>query len=150
MNLTSTVMKPEKEIATVYTCDGDDISPSLEWSELPSGTESLSLICDDPDAPVGTWVHWVMYNILADQPGLSDNVPTDPELKGGIMQGVNDFGRTGYGGPCPPGGTHRYFFKLYALDTTIKAQKNMNKQQLLEAMEGHILDKGELMVTYSR
>jgi len=136
---------PEK-----YTCDGDNVSPPLEWSGLPAGTTSLALICDDPDAPMGTWVHWVVFNIPPETDGLPENVPPERELKQGGLQGINDFRKIGYGGPCPPGGTHRYFFKLYALDCRLDLPAGITKAQLMAAMEGHILDQAVLMGRYSR
>jgi len=136
---------PEK-----YTCDGDNVSPPLEWSGLPAGTTSLALICDDPDAPMGTWVHWVVFNIPPETDGLPENVPPERELKQGGLQGINDFRKIGYGGPCPLGGTHRYFFKLYALDCRLDLPAGITKAQLMAAMEGHILDQAVLMGRYSR
>ncbi|MCD6192813.1 MAG: YbhB/YbcL family Raf kinase inhibitor-like protein [Candidatus Aminicenantes bacterium] len=136
---------PEK-----YTCDGDNVSPPLEWSGLPAGTTTLALICDDPDAPMGTWVHWVVFNIPPETDGLPENVPPERELKQGGLQGINDFRKIGYGGPCPPGGTHRYFFKLYALDCRLDLPAGITKAQLMAAMEGHILDQAVLMGRYSR
>ncbi len=133
-----------------YTCDGQDISPPLSWSGAPEGTKSLALISDDPDAPVGTWVHWVMYDIPADVSGLPENVPPNEKLENGAVQGTSSFGRIGYGGPCPPGGTHRYYFKLYALDTMLNLSPGAKKEAVLEAMEGHILAQGELMGRYKR
>lgn len=138
-------MIPEK-----YTCDGKDISPPIEWKGIPEGTKSLALISDDPDAPMGTWVHWVIFNIPPERKGLPEGVPTKKVLEGGIRQGLNDFRRIGYGGPCPPGGVHRYYFKLYALDRVLDLEPGVTKNMLLKAMEGHILDKGELMGRYGR
>lgn len=133
-----------------YTCDGQDISPPLAWDSIPEGTKSLALICDDPDAPRGDWVHWVMFNVPAEARLLPENVPTQKELPNGALQGSNDFRRIGYGGPCPPGGTHRYFFKLYALDTLLKLNAGAGKADVLKAMEGHILGQGQLMGKYKR
>ena len=133
-----------------FTCDGPDLSPALRWSGSPEGTKSFALICDDPDAPVGTWVHWVLYDLPPTAEGLPEGVPPEREIGGGGRQGVNDFGRIGYGGPCPPHGTHRYFFKLYAVDTLFNFEKNINNNDLLEAMEGHILAEGQLMGKYKR
>ena len=138
-------MIPEK-----YTCDGIDVSPPLVWTSIPNETKSIALICDDPDAPMGTWVHWVLFNLPADISELSENVPTDEELESGALQGRNDFRNIGYGGPCPPGGTHRYYFKLYALDTVLDLEVGATKPQLLEAMDGHILGEGQLMGRYKR
>jgi len=138
-------MIPEK-----YTCDGDDVSPPLSWESLPEGTKTLALICDDPDAPGGTWVHWVLFNLPGDLKGLEEGIPPERELPNGGRQGMNDFRKIGYGGPCPPGGTHRYYFKLYALDAQMKLHAEATKAQLLEAMKGHILAQGQLMGKYSR
>ena len=133
-----------------YTCDGADVSPPLSWASAPEGTKTIALICDDPDAPMGTWVHWVLFNLPADVKELPENVPSEKNLDNGAMQGVNDFGNIGYGGPCPPGGTHRYYFKLYALDTQINLQAGATKRDLLKAMEGHTLAEGQLMGKYRR
>jgi Raf kinase inhibitor-like YbhB/YbcL family protein len=137
-------------IPAKYTCDEDDISPPLAWDSIPEGTKTLALICDDPDAPMGTWVHWVLFNLPVDISELPENVPPERKLESGAKQGTNDFGRIGYGGPCPPGGTHRYYFKLCALDAVLDLEAGARKPQLLEAMEGHILAKGQLMGRYSR
>ena len=133
-----------------YTCDGPDISPPLSWSSVPNGTKSIALICDDPDAPVGTWVHWVLYDLPANINNLSENIPPNKTLKNGAKQGTNDFRKIGYGGPCPPGGTHRYYFKLYALDTQLNLNPGSTKKQLLKAMKGHILAQAKLMGKYKR
>jgi Raf kinase inhibitor-like YbhB/YbcL family protein len=133
-------------IPVKYTCDGEDISPPLQWSEPPDGSQSFALISDDPDAPVGTWVHWVLFNLPADTRELSEQAIRPS----GSQDGQNSWGRTGYGGPCPPSGTHRYFFKLYALDTMLDLPAGANKNQLLQAIEGHILAQIEVMGTYSR
>ena len=148
--ITSSAFSEGQGIPERYTCDGPDVSPDLAWSGVPEGAASLALICDDPDAPMGTWVHWVLFNIPADADGLSAEIPSDAALENGARHGTNDFRRLGYGGPCPPGGTHRYFFKLYALDTLLELDSGITKAQLLEAMEGHILAEGQLMGTYSR
>ncbi len=133
-----------------YTCDADDISPDLKWSGVPKEAKSLALICDDPDAPVGTWVHWVLFNLPADVSTLSAGVAPDAVLKNGALHGKNDFRKLGYGGPCPPGGTHRYFFKIYALDTLLSLESGSTKAQLLAAMKSHILAEGQLMGKYKR
>lgn len=137
-------------IPAQYTCDGKDISPPLKWENAPQGVKSFALICDDPDAPVGTWVHWVIYNIPAQVSQLKEAFPTDEKLPDGTEQGLNDFGNTGYGGPCPPSGVHRYYFKLYALDTVIDIEPGITKDELLSAMEGHILAEAKLMGRYKR
>jgi Raf kinase inhibitor-like YbhB/YbcL family protein len=133
-----------------YTCDGTDVSPPLAWTSVPEGTKSIALICDDPDAPMGTWVHWVLFNLPAEVKELPENVPPQKRLENGAIQGANDFRKIGYGGPCPPGGTHRYYFKLYALDTEMNLQAGATKKELLKAMEGHILAEGQLMGKYKR
>lgn len=138
-------MIPEK-----YTCDGIDVSPPLEWTSIPEGTKSLALICDDPDAPMGTWVHWVLFNLPTNIKELPENIPAQKTLTNGSKQGISDFGKIGYGGPCPPSGTHRYYFKLYALDIGIKLEPGISKRGLLKAMEGHILTEGQLMGRYTR
>jgi len=138
------------KIPRKYTCDGADISPPLGWTSVPEGTKSLALISDDPDAPLGTWVHWVIFNLPPNIKELPENVPPQMELKNGAKQGKNDFRKIGYGGPCPPGGVHRYYFKLYALDKVLNLEAGATKAQLLKAMEGHILADGQLMGKYER
>lgn len=150
MELTSAAFVLGAMIPAAYTCDGRDISPPLKWSSPPSGTTSFALISDDPDAPVGTWVHWVIWNIPADARGLEENRPKSETLPNGARQGTSDFRRIGYGGPCPPSGTHRYFFKLYALDTTLDLPSRTTKTDLEAAMEGHVLAQAELMGKYRR
>jgi Raf kinase inhibitor-like YbhB/YbcL family protein len=148
--LTSTAFGNGEVIAQQYTCDGPDISPPLKWIDPPAGTKSLALICDDPDAPVGIWVHWVIYGLSPDTRELSEGVPKEEMLENG-RQGKNDFGRIGYGGPCPPRGpAHRYFFTLYALNIETDLSPGMTKAQLLKAMEGHILAEAKLMGRYGR
>ncbi len=137
-------------IPSKYTCDGQDISPAFKWTDVPEPTKSIALISDDPDAPMGTWVHWVMWNIPPNVHELAENVPPDPELPDGSRQGITDFGRPGYGGPCPPSGTHRYYFKIYALDTMLDLPSNTDKADLLKAMKGHILAEGQLLGKYKR
>ncbi len=137
-------------IPSKYTCDGSDVSPPLRWSGTPDGTRSLALISDDPDTPMGTWVHWVMYNIPPHVRELREHVPHSEKLSDGTLQGRTDFGRIGYGGPCPPSGTHRYYFRVYALDTVLDVATGATKRQLLRAMEGHVLTQGELMGKYAR
>jgi len=141
---------PGGKIPGKYTCDGMDISPPLTWTSGPEGTKTFALICDDPDAPMGTWVHWVLFNLPADITEFRENVPPERELESGAKQGMNDFRKIGYGGPCPPGGVHRYFFKLYALDKKIDLEAGATKAELLKAMEGHILAEGQIMGRYER
>ena len=133
-----------------YTCDGIDVSPPLTWTSIPEGTKTLALICDDPDAPMGTWIHWVLFNLPANIIEMPENIPPERELENGAKQGMNDFRKIGYGGPCLPGGTHRYYFKIFALDTELNLEAGATKSQLLEAMEGHILGEGQLMARYKR
>ena len=147
--ISSIAFEQGQPIPATYSCDGQGISPPLTWSGAPPETRSFGLIMDDPDAPSGTYVHWVIYNIPAASAGLAEATPKDARLADGTSQGLNSARRTGYSGPCPPGGTHRYFFKLYALDKMLDAS-GPGKDQLLIAMQGHILAQGELMGTYSR
>jgi len=137
-------------IPSKYTCDGQDISPPLMWEGVPETTKSIALISDDPDAPVGTWVHWVMWNIPPNVHELTENIPAERELPDGSRQGITDFGRPGYGGPCPPSGTHRYYFRIYALDTIPDLPNSAKKADLLKAAEGHLLAEGRLMGKYKR
>jgi Raf kinase inhibitor-like YbhB/YbcL family protein len=146
--------QPHGPMARDFTCDGRDVSPPLAWSHLPTGTRSLALIVDDPDAPDPraprrTWVHWVLYNLPPTSTGLSEGVK-DAELPAGTRPGLNDWRRTGYGGPCPPIGRHRYFHKLYALDGVLPDLGTPTKARLEEAMKGHILGVAELVGTYAR
>ena len=150
LELTSPAFSEGEMIPARYTCDGSDISPALSWSGVPKTAKSLALICDDPDAPMGTWVHWVLFNIPADAVGLPAEISSAATLENGARHGKNDFRRLGYGGPCPPGGTHRYFFRLYALDTALDLDSGITKAQLVEAMQGHILAEGQLMGKYQR
>lgn len=148
--LTSSAFLDGQAIPALYTCEGKDLSPPLAWTNPPAGTQSLALIADDPDAPGKTWVHWVLYNLPASRRELEEGFPASPELEDGIRQGMTDFGRTGYGGPCPPSGVHRYFFKLYALDAVLSLKPSAAKRQLESAMEGHVLGQAQLMGTYRR
>jgi Raf kinase inhibitor-like YbhB/YbcL family protein len=148
--LTSAVFTEGSAIPSQYTCDGQDASPPLAWTDPPAGTKAFALISDDPDAPMGTWVHWVAYNLPSSLRQLKEGLSTEEQLSDGTRQGTTDFGRTGYGGPCPPSGTHRYFFKLYALDTTLSLAPGATKKQLEAAMQGHVLAQAQLMGTYRR
>lgn len=151
MHLTSAAFKEGETIPARHTADGPNRSPPLAWSGVPEGTRSLVLICDDPDAPRGTWVHWVLYNLPAEVRALPEGVPPDPILPSGARQGSNDFGTIGYGGPSPPPGKpHRYFFKLYALDTELNLKEGASKQQVESAMQGHIKTQAQLMGRYGR
>ena len=149
--LTSKAFSHDGEIPRKHTCDGPDVSPPLEWTDPPPKTRSLSLICDDPDAPVGIWVHWVLFCLPEAAHGLAEGVRKDPTLDDGSKQGTNDFRRLGYGGPCPPPGpAHRYFFKLYALDSIPDLTPGATKKDLEQAMQGHILAEAQLMGLYQR
>ncbi len=154
MLLQSSAFSPQGDIPKRYTCDGENVSPPLKWSDLPAKTASLVLIVDDPDAPdpaapKKTWVHWLLYNIPPSAFGLAEAVQT-LELPHGTLQGMNDMKKTGYGGPCPPSGRHRYFHKLYALDVVLPDLNEPDKAALEKAMEGHILGHQELIGTYQR
>ncbi len=153
MQIMSPVFDHQGMIPAKYTCDGSDISPPLAWSEIPAGARSLVLIVDDPDAPDPaaprkTWVHWVLYDIPPTVTGLAEGVSAN--LPSGIRAGMNDFRRTRYGGPCPPVGNHRYFFKLYALDKMLGALSNASKATVEKAMRGHILMNAEVVGIYQR
>ncbi|HSK88003.1 MAG TPA: YbhB/YbcL family Raf kinase inhibitor-like protein [Anaerolineales bacterium] len=152
LELTSDAFTNGQSIPAKYACTGKDISPALAWNEPPAGTQSFALIMDDPDAPGGTWVHWVLFNIPAGTRDLPEDLPitgknVDPNA---IYVGNNSWGNAGYGGPCPPSGTHRYYFKLYALDRTFDLLPGATREQVLEQMEGYILAQAELMGTFSK
>jgi Raf kinase inhibitor-like YbhB/YbcL family protein len=150
MKLESSAFAANQLIPAEFTCDGKDLSPPLTWDEPPEGTRSLALIMDDPDAPGRTFVHWVLYNLPPQTRQLPKGVPHQVTLAEGGMQGKSDFGRYGYGGPCPPSGTHRYFFKLYALDATIDLATGATKPDVLKAIDGRVLATAELVGHYSR
>jgi Raf kinase inhibitor-like YbhB/YbcL family protein len=152
LELKSDAFTNGQSIPSKYTCTGRNVSPSLTWNDPPAGTLSFALIMDDPDAPMGTWVHWVLYNIQPDRRSLQEDLPVtgkniDPNA---VFVGTNSSGNIGYDGPCPPSGTHRYYFKLYALDTLISLMPGATKEKILQEMEGHILAQGELMGTFSK
>jgi hypothetical protein len=154
LELSSPAFGPGATIPTRYTCEGGDVSPPLEWRGIPSGTKSLLLIVDDPDAPDPrapkmTWVHWVLANLPTDLKGLPEGV-TPNALPAGTIEGVNDWKRTGYGGPCPPIGRHRYFHKLYAIDRVLTGLDRPTKAQVEAAMKGHVLGHTELVGTYEK
>lgn len=154
MVITSDSFSHLGEIPARYTCEGEDVSPPLSWAGVPEGAQSLVLIVDDPDAPdpeapKRTWVHWVLYNVPPAAAGLPEAVAPDA-LPEGTLEGKNDWGRTGYGGPCPPIGRHRYFHKLYALDRMLPNMGAATKKQLLDAMEGHVLAQAEIIGTYQK
>lgn len=150
ITITSTAFELMGWIPSQYTCDGADVSPPLAWEGVPPEAQSLVLICDDPDAPSGDWVHWVCYDIPPEAPGLVEDIPHGKTLPCGGTQGTTDFGAIGYGGPCPPSGTHRYSFKVYALDTVLGLPDGQTKKQIEEAMLGHVLASDELVGVYTR
>lgn len=147
--LMTTAFRDGSSIPKKFTCDGPDVSPALSWSDPPSATKSFAIIADDPDAPGGMWVHWVIYDLPADARKLPEGVAKDRELPNGTLQGRNDFGKIGYNGPCPPRGlAHRYFFKLYALDSKTGLKAGATKADLERAMKGHILAQTQLIGKY--
>jgi hypothetical protein len=149
--ITSTAFKEGQPIPSRHTCTENDLSPALAWIGAPPGTMSFALVCDDPDAPMGTWVHWVIFNLPADSTGLPEGVLASSRLPMGAVQGRNSWKKIGYGGPCPPPGKpHRYFFKLYALDTVLALDSNATSGNVQKAMKGHVLAEGQLMGTYKR
>jgi Raf kinase inhibitor-like YbhB/YbcL family protein len=151
LQLTSSVFTSEGTIPATYTCDGEDKSPPLSWAVPPASVQSIALIVDDPDAPVGTWVHWVLFNLPPTTISLPEGVPADANIPGGGVHGSNSWQQAGYGGPCPPkGSTHRYFFKLYALDMSLDLKPGASKSDVEQAMAGHILAEGRLVGLYGR
>jgi Raf kinase inhibitor-like YbhB/YbcL family protein len=151
LGLVSTDFSSGANIPKPLTCDGGDLSPALQWNAPPAGTQSFALIADDPDAPIGTFVHWVIFDLPPDLRALPQNYPKTQQSPDGSLQGKNDFDNLGYGGPCPPGGkVHRYFFKLYALDTKLNLKPGATKKDVERATQGHILARGEYMGRYSR
>jgi Raf kinase inhibitor-like YbhB/YbcL family protein len=139
-----------KPIPAPFTADGRDVSPPLSWSGVPADAKSLALVCEDPDAPRGNWVHWVLYDLPPTATGLPEGVPASDRLESGGVHGTNDFGKLGYGGPAPPSGTHRYFFRLYALDSRLDLPPGTTRAKLSRAMEGRVRAEAEVMGTYSR
>ena len=151
IQITSAAFADGQSIPAKYTCEGNDVSPPLEWTNAPANTRSFALIADDPDAPAGTWVHWVIYDLPANISALPEGVAKTQTIAGNAKQGMNDFRRIGYGGPCPPPGKpHRYFFRIYALDTMPNLKPGATKKELLKATNGHVLAEGQLMGTYQR
>lgn len=149
--ISTPAFSPGESIPKKFTCDGADVSPELSWNDPPAGTLSFALIVDDPDAPVGTWVHWVLYDLPADARELAEGVAKQEQLPDGARQGRNDFRKIGYGGPCPPPGKpHRYFFKLYALGAKLNLKSPATKADVERAMQGHILSQAELVGRYGR
>lgn len=151
MKISSSSFSAGERIPKKFTCDGPDASPKLDWTEPPAKTQSFALIVDDPDAPAGTWVHWVLFDLPADARELAEGVAKQEQLTNGARQGRNDFGKIGYGGPCPPpGNPHRYFFKLYALNAKLGLKGGATKADVEDAMKGHILAHAEMIGKYSR
>lgn len=150
IKITSAAFSDNGMMPPKYTCDGENISPPLKWEGVPEKARTLALIADDPDAPNGTWTHWVLFNLSASARELPENILPEKQPASVASQGTNDFKKIGYGGPCPPGGTHRYFFKLYALDAELKLDAGATKDELLKAMEGHILAEGQLVGKYEK
>ncbi|MFC1617625.1 YbhB/YbcL family Raf kinase inhibitor-like protein [Candidatus Margulisiibacteriota bacterium] len=150
MQLTSSAFSNNGLIPQKYTCDDIDVSPPLHWTDPPENTKSFTLICDDPDSPSGDWSHWVVWNIPANCRGLSENIPKISSVADSAQQGTNDYRRIGYSGPCPPSGKHRYFFRLFALDTFLNLDATTSKDEVLDEIKGHVLAKAELMGKYSR
>lgn len=149
--LTSVAFAEGTTIPARHTCEGENLSPPMGWTGVPVGTRAFAMVCDDPDAPRGTWVHWVLWNLPSDAVELGEGVPRKPELPSGARQGLNDSGDIGYAGPCPPPGKpHRYFFHLYALDSSLNLPPGVNRSDLDAAMEGHILGSATTMGTYER
>lgn len=144
MKLVSPVFEHQQKIPAKYTCKGENISPPLEFIDVPQNAKGLVLIVDDPDAPAGTWIHWIVFNIPISVSSIAENSKPEGTL------GVTSFGKPGYGGPCPPSGTHRYFFKLYALDSTLDLSANADKKAVGEAMNGHIIEKAEMIGLFSK
>jgi len=145
MKIESSAFRQNEAIPSKYTCDGENVNPPLKFSRVPEDAKSLVLIVDDPDAPSGTWVHWTVWNIAPRTEGIGEN-----DVPQGAVEGLTDFGKPGYGGPCPPSGTHRYFFKVFALDITLDLDSSAKIEELEKAMEGHILAKDELIGLYQR
>lgn len=145
MKISSSAFENNKKIPSIYTCDGSNINPPLQFEGVPQNAKSLALIVDDPDAPMGTWVHWILFNLSPDVTGIDENsIPKD------AIEGITSFGKKGYGGPCPPSGTHRYFFKLYAFDSSLDLSEKATKEDLKKAMQDHILAQAEFIGLYAR
>jgi Raf kinase inhibitor-like YbhB/YbcL family protein len=150
MKIASSAFQNNGAIPRKYTCDGDDVSPPIEWSEVPANARTVALICDDPDAPKHDFVHWVLFNVAPNAGAVPEHVPRRAELADGACQGTNDFGKVGYGGPCPPSGTHHYRFTLYAVDTELRVNPSARKEAVLAAMQGHVIESAQLTATYQR
>jgi len=150
IKLTSVAFKEGEAIPRAYTCDGANVSPPLEWAGVPKTATTIAIVADAPDAPGGTCTHWLLYNLPADNIGLVENLTATEKVAAGGFQGTNDFGKIGYGGPCPPSGTHHYFFRIYAIDSELPLKAGVSKAELLKAMDGHVVLPGQLMGTYRR
>ena len=150
MMVMSPVFRPDGSIPSKYTCDGDDVSPPIEWADVPSDARTLALICDDPDAPKKDFAHWVLFNIPPKAAALPEHVAASQALPDGSRQGKNDFGKVGYGGPCPPSGTHRYRFTLYAIDTELRVPPGSSRKDVEAAMKGHVLETAQMTGAYTR
>jgi Raf kinase inhibitor-like YbhB/YbcL family protein len=146
ITITSTAFKEGKMIPKKCTCDGTNVFPQLAWSGIPASARSIALICEDPDAPSGIWTHWIVFNM----PSVTKEIPEGGGLPAGSKEGTNDFKRLDYRGPCPPSGTHRYYFKIYAVDMTLNLKEGATRADLLSAMQGHIIEQGQIMGTYKR
>lgn len=151
LQVSTNAFQPGTEIPQKFTCSGEDLSPEISWTDLPEGTQSVAVIVDDPDAPVGTWTHWMVYDLPPSIQKLAQERPRTASLDDGGLQGKNDFGNLGYNGPCPPPGKpHRYFFKVYALDQKLEIPAGATRKALDEALKGHVLAEGEVMGTFAR
>lgn len=148
VTVTSSAFSDGGTIPEKHTCDGADISPPLAWDTVPDGAQSIAILCDDPDAPAGCWTHWISYNIPPDMKGVPENFSAQVRNYRGVREGLNDFRKESYGGPCPPKGVHRYYFKVFFLNTLLDEVKGMKKNDLLKAVDGHILGYGELLGRY--
>jgi Raf kinase inhibitor-like YbhB/YbcL family protein len=154
MQFASSSFQDGGSIPAKFTCKGDNVSPELKWNKPPAGTKYFAVLCEDPDAPMKTWIHWVIYDIPAKMDRLDntfqllEGFPRAEKMTNGILQGINDFGRIGWDGPCPPSGIHRYYFKLYALDAPTGLKAGANKEQLLRAIKGHVLSETQIMGTF--
>ncbi len=150
MKITSSAFTEGAMIPRRYTCDAENVSPPLQWADAPAGVKTFALIADDPDAPAGTWIHWVAFNLPANSAGLPEGVKPQANVEGGGTQGTNSFRKIGYGGPCPPSGTHRYYFRLYALDSALSLKSDAGAREVQAAMKGHVLAEADLMGRYKR
>ncbi len=150
MKIISSAFNEGDTIPSKYTCDSLNVSPPLRWSSVPGGTKSFALVFEDPDAPMGTWVHWLIYNLPENILEMPENIPPIKNLPNGAVQSRNDFRKIGYGGPCPPMGTHHYFFKIFALDCELKAEQEITRPELMRAISGHVLADAQLMGKYKR